>query len=644
MSKPQNSHAQKILAVVQTPAELRWFYSRIEFSQHIEYYALLLGDAIIEHSTSPKTDAENLKFLYLHDLDIDSEEIWRMYHVVKDELIADTGSEIGEQIETVNQINFEMSFSDMLYMQAAIEAVLDLVEPDEILVPPAKISRTETVFSIGNLQTVFYEAARRRNIIRHTSFLNRLFFIFNPLIAALRQISLSLFLFFWDAKRYAKHLISKSVNLEDWQDAILIINHAHDLPRQFDLPAFAEKTDEKCIVWNWLTGEIQTLEDYLARNDGAKLNDEQVARQVSPTKATDLIKKYYGKTYCSLFAGQTDEKLKYISEMVKSRGLADEKLINWRRIVYSARLAAKGSDVIKVLKPKMLVASEYTDVSRATSLAARSRNVPVLATAHGINMYSPAMQGTYALGDVHCFFGTDKGGHLVEFPLPDVEMIRLVAHDNFKKPEKKTENNLAKTKKQRVFIVTSILSCSFPNWTNEIFVKLLDYGKMMRELFVRLSAYSDEIEVVIKSHPLLDAHHIYDELQAEFPDLLTRHWREPINVTDAIPADIVVIYNCVSTLTFTAIDQNLPVVGFWGAFTPLALRNVVTDQLYGTDDAAKLAEIILDIARSPDGETARRSREYAIKMADKFIEPTKIGLADAVEITLKKKAEAEGKK
>lgn len=634
MSKPQNLHAQKILAVVQTPAELHWFYSQIKFQQDIDYYVLLLGDAITEYSTSQKSVVENLNILYLHDLDIDNEEVWRMYHVVKDELIADTGSEIDEQLETVNQINFEMSFSDMLYMQAAIEAVLDLVEPNGILIPPVKISRTESVLSVGNLQSVFYEAARRRNISRNTSFSNRLLFVFNPLIAALRQMSLSLFLFFWDTKRYLKHLIAKSANLEDWQDAILIINHAHDLPRQFDLSAFAEKTDEKCIVWDWITGEIQTLEDYLSQNDGKKLNDSQIARQVSPTKATNLIKKYYDKIYCSLFAGQADEKLKYISEMMESRSLADEKLLNWRRIVYSARLAAKACDVIKILKPKTLVASEYTDVSRATSLAARSRNVPVLATAHGINMYTQAMQGTYALGDVHCFFGADKGGHLVEFPLPDVEMIRLVAHDNFKKPEKKTESSLAKTKKQRVFIVTSILSCSFPNWTNEIFVKLLDYEKMMRELFVKLSAYSDEIEVVIKSHPLLDAHHIYDELQTEFPDLLVRHWREPINVTDAIPADIFIIYNCISTLTFTAIDQNLPVIGFWGALTPLALKNVVTNELYGTNDAAELAEIILDITRSPNGKTAQKARNSAIKMANKFIEPTEIGLNDAVKVTL----------
>ena len=632
MSKPQNLHARKILAVVQTPAELRWFYSQIE-QQDVQYLVLLLGDAITEYSAN-KINAENLQVLYLQDLDINNEEIWRMYNVVKDELIADTGSEINEQLETVNQINFEMSFSDMLYINAAVEAVLDFVEPDEIFVPPAKISRRQTPFYAGNLQSVFYEAARRRNLQRNASFSTRLVFIFNPLITALQQLFLALFAFFWDVKRYTKYLFSRSANLEKWQNAILIVNHAHDLPRQFDLPAFAETNKEKCVVWNWLTSEIQTLEDYLSENDAEKLIDAQIARQNSPVRSTDLFKKYWSKIYCSLFAGESDENLRYISEMMSSRGLANEKLLNWRRIVYSARLAAKASDVLEVLKPKMLVASEYTDVSRATSLAARSLDVPVLATAHGINMYKPAMQGTYALGDVHCFFGADKGGHLVEFDLPGVETVRLIAHDNFKKLDKKTKNNFTKAEKRRVFIVTSMLSCSFPNWTNEIFVKWLDYEKMMRELLENLSAYSDEIEVVIKSHPLLDAHHIYDELKEEFPDLLIRHWREPINVTDMIPADIVVIYNCVSTLTFTAIDQNLPIIGFWGAMTPLALRNVVVNELYGTDDAAKLAEIILDIARSPDGETARKTRECAAEMSGKFIEPTDIKLADAVEITL----------
>ncbi len=142
------------------------------------------------------------------------------------------------------------------------------------------------------------------------------------------------------------------------------------------------------------------------------------------------------------------------------------------------------------------------------------------------------------------------------------------------------------------------------------------------------------IEVVIKSHPLNDDHKTYDRLKEDFPDLVVKHWREPIDLSGIIPADLVVLYNCISTLTFAAIEQDLPVIGFWGAFTPLAQRNLVINQLYGTGDVSQLAEMIIEITKSPAGEAARKARRQAKQLLNRFIEPTNFGLAESVDFAL----------
>ncbi len=213
-------------------------------------------------------------------------------------------------------------------MQAAIEAVLNKVEPDEVIIPHISAKKTTIEFSfVRNFQNLFFEAVRNRRIKCRIPFSSRLYFLANPIIASLRQISVSLFLIFGDIRRFIKYSLSKPIDLKDWQNAVLIVNATYDLPRQFNLSAFLAECEEKCLVWNWETGNIETLENFLAKRETGRLNDETAARQTSPISAFKLIKKYFAKSYCSPLSTQPDKKLKKTFEMMKPRGLADEKLL-----------------------------------------------------------------------------------------------------------------------------------------------------------------------------------------------------------------------------------------------------------------------------------------------------------------------------
>ncbi|CAN5243066.1 hypothetical protein BH20ACI1_BH20ACI1_21110 [soil metagenome] len=639
MPKSQNLQPKKFLAVAQTSDELQWFYKQTKERTNVEYYILLVGDAFTEHCLSKNNVRQNVNFLFLHNLDIDNEEVWRQFHEVKDEFNADTGRNIEEQLHLVSQIYFRMCFSDVAYMQTAIEAVIRDVEPDEVIIPPVSKGKTDDEFYVGNFQNVFFEAVRNKNIKCRIPFSSRLYYLANPTFAIMRQIIVSFILAIRDLKRYFKHLISKPIDLKEWQNSIVIVNATHDLPRQFNLSLLAAQSKEKYLIWNWETGTIETLENFLDKRETGKLNDESAARQTAPVSAFKLIKNYFAKSYCSPLSTKPDKELEKTYQLMKSPGLADEKLLNWRRIVYASRLIAKNCAVLKALKPKMIIASDSFDGSRAVSLVARKYGIPVLATAHSISMFRIPMEENFALADVHCLFSAVEG--LMTFDgFPDLKSDYLVAHDNLKK----IRTLSAKPKysgKCRVFIITSKFSYGFINWTNEIFVKWADYDEMLRELMIKLAPYSDKIEIVIKSHPKYDNHPIYDRLLTEFPDLLVRNWREPIDLTKPLPADVVVVYNSNSTLTFAAFEQELPVLGFWGALTSLALDNVVINQLYGTDDVSQLVRMILDIAKSPDGETADKARIKAKQVYNRYVEPAQFGLAEAVEYTLNHRTEIE---
>ncbi len=53
----------------------------------------------------------------------------------------------------------------------------------------------------------------------------------------------------------------------------------------------------------------------------------------------------------------------------------------------------------------MIIASDSIDGSRAITMIAKKYDIPVLATAHSINMFTASLRESVALADVHCFFG-----------------------------------------------------------------------------------------------------------------------------------------------------------------------------------------------------------------------------------------------
>ena len=138
------------------------------------------------------------------------------------------------------------------------------------------------------------------------------------------------------------------------------------------------------------------------------------------------------------------------------------------------------------------------------------------------------------------------------------------------------------------------------------------------------------VEIVIKSHPLADMHEAYDEIERNFPSVV-KHWREPFGIKEGVQADVVVFYNCVSTLFFSIADQQVPVLAHWGALNPLGHRVLAISELMGSDDSTRLGELIREVFSAPDGIVAREAQTRARALFERFVEPSAGNLEQAVE-------------
>ena len=121
---------------------------------------------------------------------------------------------------------------------------------------------------------------------------------------------------------------------------------------------------------------------------------------------------------------------------------------------------------------------------------------------------------------------------------------------------------------RRVMIVTSrFLSAS---WVNNLFIWDTEYERDLRSLVAAFASLEAGIKVVFKPHPTEVPLDLYEKIRDEFPDTVGALLKKPLGPREALPADVVIFYNCVSTLFFTAVAQGLPVISHTGALTPLA--------------------------------------------------------------------------
>lgn len=623
--KKSSTAKKRYLALAQTKAELAWIYQKVEHNPNDEFYILRLGDAVLEQNLPKNFSGLSVKFLYLHDLEIDNEKVWQIFEQFKSELRIHSGKHLGEQLHLVAQYDVASSFLNFIYAQTTVVAVLNFVLPKEVLIPPLTISQQTSHLCIRQLQAIFYEEARGRKIKCRIDSSSLFRFYSEPFVARMKQFVVMMYLQIFDIKRRVKKRFKKRADINKFKNSVLILNANQDLTRQFDLKRFVKETERKSLFWNQATNEIQFLENFLAGDKKNKLDVAEIASNSFSISSFALAKNYFRKSFCLNF---DDDRIK---EVTNKRAFVSEKFHNWRRVAYAARLAAVAHDILRALQPAVVVASDTIDTNRAVSLTARSSGIKVLATTHGINLCKEPVATMDALGDVHLVF-SQKYGSPIGPDMPGVKSNRIVAHDNWMRVTKANDNP---KKRWRIFILTSpFTSSNFANWTNEIFVVWSNYIQSLSEIIQRLATHEKEIEIIIKSHPLFDCHEAYDNLRTDFPDLVTRHWREPLDSSEPIPADLVVLYNTVSTLTLAVIEQNLPVLGFGAALTPLARRKLALDQLHGTDDISQLIRMIFEVVKSPNGETANKAREKAEKLFNHFVEPTNVGLAEMVEFTL----------
>ena len=662
----------KLLVIVQTSKELEWACAQAAKSNSSseQWYILRIGD--IQSGVVPPPPAtgisSNCRMISVDELNIDSEQVWRDTRRLEPELWRDLKSTPRQQLHLTAQWLISILLFRLIYLEAVISEALEYVRPDEVRVPPHSSSRiSDKPLAIVHFQWMVCAVAARHNIKFKRFWFSAIQHSLLGLPTSLKQVAFHGHLLLYDLTRIviwlwavARHASRSLLSLRTHQDgkeaeispalgAIILANVDSDLGRQFDLKRLSSKLAKRCLVWIPRLNQVVPLTDnslqeqvlplYLSgRNAEADAvmrksfaHTHQTARRVFPTLVTPLILGHRDIWYCSALPARipagTPPQLR---RLIGSRGMAEERFLNWRRLVFAGKHFASACNFFKALRPALLVTGDAGDIHRAITLAARHCEVPSLATSHGLEIRSENFHDLFPLADVHCLFG-NLSALIAETNLPGTTTQRIVCHD--KSPQVRHTKPASiqaggVEPRRRIFIVTGGII------NHDLFIRGSVYSSSLYALVNHLSALEPRVEIIFKSHPLYDQYELYEEIRRAFPSVVSPQWREPLTDENPIPADVIVFYNYLSTLFFTAIQQGIPIVAHWGAFTPLGRRVVRGQELAGSDDSNRLGQLISELLASPDGAVAREVRSRMIEVCNKFIEPPKGGLEEAIRITI----------
>jgi hypothetical protein len=183
-------------------------------------------------------------------------------------------------------------------------------------------------------------------------------------------------------------------------------------------------------------------------------------------------------------------------------------------------------------------------------------------------------------------------------------------------------------------IVTSIYGLCTSSLGTNLFIDSEEYARSFECLIQKISAFCPAVKITIKSHPVNDAYALYDEVKRKHPETVESHWREPLDNDRLVPAETVVFYNCLSTLFFSIVNQQVPVVAHYGALTALGRRLLGAHELLSSESAEEIARHVVELLENQDGELAKDARRRAEAVYNKFIGHSIGGFESAVAIAL----------
>jgi len=281
------------------------------------------------------------------------------------------------------------------------------------------------------------------------------------------------------------------------------------------------------------------------------------------------------------------------------------------------------------------------DVSRTLSLAARTMGIPVLATAHSLPLWRSQSLRVTPLGTVHAVLSTRHNHLRLETALGAPPPL-LLGHDE-ERPAGEALSAQQKARSAgpalgvpaRVLILTSLYSAvPMVSWVNSVLVETARHRSGLRELIQVLANAAQPVRVTIKCHPMTDDYVGYDQVAAEFPQVVERVWREPASLDTAVPAEVVVLFNCCSTLFLGLARQGVPVIAHWGALTEVGREMFPIGELLGSESSEQVAAQVGEVLAEPNGPTATAALEAVAALRDRIISPTRLTLEEAIQRTL----------
>ncbi len=594
------------------------------------------------------------------DFDVDVRQAWDETRQLQDALWASLPPDPERQLAVVSEQPYGEILLLRCYLEALVEATMEAVHPDEVWVatpPLMQLVRSRAPQALELAWVVRRVAGRRGVRCPDGDWFARTSWMLAQ-VAALERLVRTAVVAMQDVKARIRRRKGGQLDTpEALSGRVVLTNLDMDLTRQFDPARVPVERRPGYVAWRYLAEDLVPLPGLLEQEvqsaiwyglgEGpeqgtARLPGSLAIRALLEGRASrpllPVLRQHDGVWHClpsggPAPAGVPDRLWEYLG----APAFACERLLNWRRLAWAARCYVRGLEVLPLLAPRLVVASDTLDISRALLLAARSLGIPTLGTSHSVLLMTDVLTPLHGLADTHAVFSALVHPWCARV-LPGQNPKRMVYHDRSGRqldPAPVVREWEGRTR-PRVWVMTASVSGGGGTLRpegNRIFGQERLFRSELYALARVLAGRLPHAEMAIKSHPGGDEFALFDEIAAAFPETVV-HWREPLNSRQPVPADVVVFYNSISTAYFDVVEQNAPVLGHWGVLTPLAARLFAITGLLGSAQSEELAGLIQSILDSPTGSVAAEARARALSVYRTFVQEPSGGLDEVSRLAL----------
>lgn len=634
-----------------TVAEVQWAFKHASIAtQTAATWSIVLLDETLRCPPPADVGPQRLRLVPIGDLIVDTQRIWDEARDLQNDLWS-------PQVDASRALHMAIfptignAILNLHYAATATRSAILQLAPDVVVIPPHWTSRgaKRVNTSFDHLPCVVANVARELGIRVNQHWSSSLYYraieVLSPAgqlmgygIAALIDVFR---LLLWGSAR----VLGKRPVQQTDSDTIVLTNADSDLTRQFDIRKLPVAWQQRIVVWRDV-GRLEglkiptwpqcTLSEYLegSTSEGRRPRSNKtrdLAMRVFPTSLTLLMLSYTSVAYCSTLPSSVRRGPCRLQKLFGGTGMAAERFLNFRRLFAMARQYCVAADALRAMQPALLVASDTIETHRALTLAARHAGVATLSTTHGISMLFEHIPKILSLALVYCRFdGTTVSPGVGK--MEDWKVNEPVFWDTFSGPPAAGRHSSFPSGSRRILLITSLYSIG-SHFTLSLGMNLRIYEESLKQLVETISSTSN-LEIVIKSHPLNDHYELYEELLQAHPRTVKAHIRGPMAMDETLNADLAVVYNSATTLFFTMVASGVPILGHWGALTPLMRRVMAIVNLAGSEDSQELALLANEIIESPDGLAAQDARCKALAVYRRFVRPPGGGLAEAITHTL----------